>query len=555
MALLSFGVIFLGATCVTFPNLGGMGLSLPFNNVVWLTTILFIYVAVSISSKKKLWIVPENVLISLLLVLFLIFPLIWSDDITGRGLYRLVGVVIGMAFFLSLFSVFTPDKERGLLIIIAISGFIEASWGLLQLFSNLYGWSLWQAGRPAGVFQQPNVFASYLATTYMAGLTLLFRFPFSDEKRNRLMLAGVIFFSYLVGILIFTLQSRTGYLSLAVALLLMMIAGKKSPKKNMWLPTFFLALGAVIGIINIGSTGNPDRNLLDTLSNPATVVAVSSSGRDVIWSVSWEMLKNNWLFGVGYGNFEPSFLEYQAQHFFKYGGDVYPFTNHPHNELLLWAVEGGFLPGAALILYSIYIIWRMYKLGWQALPYAAMLIPLAIHALLEYPFYHSSIHWILFLTILFLFELHASKSVKKEFKYKTFLKGITLLATLSAVVFFMTSLHAAYVVKKYYETGPEKRNILMLENIVNPVSVQPYLDYIALNSILTYGLATRDKPSLGTFLELANDEVRKYPRPGLYLGILHAYKALGDEDKFDEVLKKAVYYYPLDKRFRKLAFH
>ena len=465
----------------------------------------------------------------------------------------MLGVVIGIGFFLSLFSVFSANKERSLLLIISMSGFIQALWGMFQLFSMLYGQEQNHGESLYGVFQQRNVFASYLVTTYIAALVLLSRYTFSEEKINRLLLIGIIFFSYLVGILIFTIQSRTGYLSLLIALLLLIIGGTGEFRKSMLFPMLFLGFGAILGTMNIGIGGIAGTRLLDSLSNPAMMMEVSSSGRDIIWRVSWEMLKDNWLSGVGYGNFEPSFLNYEAQHYLQYGGNIYPYTNHPHNELLLWAVEGGFLPGTALASYSIYILWRMYKMGAQVLPYAAMLIPLVAHAMLEYPFYHSAIHWILFLTLLFLFELHASKTVERQLKYKGLTKGVAFITVLFASAFFITSLQAAYKVKEYYKVDPSQRTISMLENIINPVSVKPQLDYIALNTILQHGLKTKDKTSLNTFLELANELVKQYPRPGLYLGILYAYNALGDEAAFDKMLKQASYYYPSDERLKKLS--
>ena len=114
-ALISFTLIFLFGTCFTFLNLGGAGLYLPSNNAVWLASILFICITVLNACEKEMWVKPDNALIHLFLVLAMILPLLWNPDTTNQGLMRMTGVIIGMVFFISLFSSFTADREKSCL--------------------------------------------------------------------------------------------------------------------------------------------------------------------------------------------------------------------------------------------------------------------------------------------------------------------------------------------------------------------------------------------------------------------------------------------------------
>ena len=57
--------------------------------------------------------------------------------------------------------------------------------------------------------------------------------------------------------------------------------------------------------------------------------------------------------GFGYGNFEKNYREFYIQGLDN-GSIVKPPQNvliHPHNEILLWVVEGGVIPLIGIILF------------------------------------------------------------------------------------------------------------------------------------------------------------------------------------------------------------
>jgi O-antigen polymerase len=172
-----------------------------------------------------------------------------------------------------------------------------------------------------------------------------------------------------------------------------------------------LLAGFLVGSINFGlllSEGDAD---LFRLSR-----ADMSGGRLGIWQVSWEILKENYLQSIGFGRYEQYYHEYRAM-LYRNNGLIYILaTNHPHNELMLWAIEGGIIPAAGVIIYILYNIGRTVKKGKVVYPYAVLLIPLIIHSLLEYPFCQSILHFFLFLTLLFLLESRIGETVDVKFE-------------------------------------------------------------------------------------------------------------------------------------------
>ena len=85
----------------------------------------------------------------------------------------------------------------------------------------------------------------------------------------------------------------------------------------------------------------------------------SSAGRMLIYKISWQMLKEHWVYGTGLGTFGHAFLNYQADYFAKGKYTIKELlladnTKHAFNDYLQWVIETGifgfFLLVTALLL-------------------------------------------------------------------------------------------------------------------------------------------------------------------------------------------------------------
>jgi O-antigen polymerase len=147
------------------------------------------------------------------------------------------------------------------------------------------------------------------------------------------------------------------------------------------------------------------------VSGPDLLHAGSSSERlNLLKGTLSLILQHPWA-GVGLGGFEASFATVRE----NYGTGIASYTvSHPHNELLYVLVEGGplalsgfFLAAIACFLPALNALRTHNKRHTTALndeqcraiAVAVLLLPISLHVLLEYPFYQSASHLLLFLLL------------------------------------------------------------------------------------------------------------------------------------------------------------
>lgn len=118
----------------------------------------------------------------------------------------------------------------------------------------------------------------------------------------------------------------------------------------------------VILVLSLYKWNHPSRNRILIASVPVVigfffllynVNPISSFGRIMIWSISWNMFVDHILFGVGQGNFGYHYLAYQSA-FFELHGNEYlsdraAALHQPHNEFLNAFVVGGMINGVLFV--------------------------------------------------------------------------------------------------------------------------------------------------------------------------------------------------------------
>lgn len=116
--------------------------------------------------------------------------------------------------------------------------------------------------------------------------------------------------------------------------------------------------------------------------------------------------------GWGYGGFEYDFQHFRVSQ--ASPTQVTEIARHPHNEILLWVVEGGLigLTGMTLVLIGLGTIVRQaikrdrsaliagHRMAGVTTALGIAALPMAIHSLLEFPFYLSTLHFVIFLLLL-----------------------------------------------------------------------------------------------------------------------------------------------------------
>ena len=258
------------------------------------------------------------------------------------------------------------------------------------------------------------------------------------------------------------------------------------------------------------------------------------------------MIKNNPIFGTGYGNFLSAFRHHYAK---RKSDDPSLQTignsnmDHPHNELLFWTVEGGILPLVGLLIMAggfLNMIWRVkQKKAWAIL---GILLPILIHTQLELPFYISLVHWIIFIFIIYLIDSEFGNHFETKVSFSSIFRFLSFVIPVVVTVYMGTTLKTASVITQFERTGYKDPSLLV--SIVNPYSWQKKYETLIMKLNLNIAKKTKNTEKLNDYIEWAERYVDHSPYLFIYYDLATAYEALGDGEKAWEVYRYAQYLYP-----------
>lgn len=209
----------------------------------------------------------------------------------------------------------------------------------------------------------------------------------------------------------------------------------------------------------------------------------SSAGRKYIYSISAEMLKKNWVSGVGFGKFKGMFNEYQANYFVFHDIDsrralLADNTFYAFNDYLQWGIETG-IAGVFAMLLSLYLLIR--RIRWLQRKYenkkilvasAATLICIGVAALFSYPLQIIPIQTIVLICIgIILFHPGSRQKAENRVGFRITWLFRTLFCGL-ACIFIVSSMRVMQRkagVKEAFElaiTGYKKQALAKYEELI-----------------------------------------------------------------------------------------
>ncbi|MGL1812476.1 UNVERIFIED_CONTAM: O-antigen polymerase [Serratia marcescens] len=529
-------------------NMGGDGLALPQNILAWsvmaLTTLIVTFTVCL--GRIRLSLTPTARLL-LLGIAVLALPLLytrpeWRED----ALWRCAGLLGGWLFYVACLQLRVTARQRELLLFgLLFAVGIQALLAALQLFAPALAWVPLNTNRAYGVFQQPNVLGSFITTGLALALWLLLA-PFSAPTRRRQipLLALLAAFSALLVLI----QSRASWLggALTTALLLWRFARQRPAASR--LAGGAILLGTVIGLgITLSGFG------LD-LKIGFISRDISNGSRLTMLHDVGAMILAKPLLGWGYGGFEYSFAHFRLQT--MPWREVLEVAGHPHNEILLWWVEGGLtaLAGIAIVLAAGV---RLLKSAWQRdreQPNGArvglflVLLPMLIHTQLEYPFYLSAPHWLAFLLLLALLDGQTG-----EPRPLPFAKALSLPVALAALGVLVMAVFAWQ--GRMALTQSERT---MLANIDSIEQMPPPAAWIyrerktfdeQSHALLVYN-QTRDDALLIGYRQWANAYLQRRIDANVYATLIMILRYQGDQAQADARLREAAFLFARDARFR-----
>lgn len=525
-------------------NPGGAGLYLPFNAWGWIFASLAIGLGLwQVTLRQRLVFSRLQAALwigALLLLLPMFYP---GFPLKDYAMPRLLGLFAGLLFLFGLYQWRFKRLQRDrLLYLVLIAIAMEAALGLVQFYlltpGNWIGYDT-NANRPYGIFQQPNVMATFMATGIALAIWLVLRG--NEHVWLRRVSYGVILAASL---LLIVLQSRVGQLG---GLLAFILLGPQLHRQRLLVRMLGLVLlGAVLGFASQYWVSGVSRGMNEYLSGGA---------RSDIWPFTFRLLFQNWLLGVGYGGFESAFFHAytEARQVDPNIGMVIYNLDHPHNEFLYWSVEGGIAPMVGIVIMGGALLWRLAKVRWvNAMALLALVTPILLHTQTEYPFYHAIVLWWLLLTLIYVVDseieetclVRCGRSSWWDMGYRPWLllRFIAIAIPLLVVPFMLTALHTAWVVTKY-ERGGYKEPTLLLE-IINPMAWLTRVEFDVNAVRLMVGLQTHNKAELEAYLEWGQAFVRHTPRANIYANMVIALNALGRKEAANAMRLEALKLYP-----------
>ncbi|PTP43537.1 PglL family O-oligosaccharyltransferase [Vibrio splendidus] len=552
--LASLAVVFLLAMHFFMPNPGGSGLALSFNPTTWLAlsfTLAIGFYQLATNRVLKYSKLTVGLLISCVI---LTLPTLYSNAFPQAASGRLLGLWAGFALFVVLqqFKFSNKHKQR-MLWFIVLAVVIQALFGYVQYFllepGNLFGYNT-TANRPYGIFQQPNVMASFLATGFVLSAYLLARQP--AKYNHKISESFLLYLTPTLTVpLLIIIASRTGWLAAVIGFVCILpYLYKFSTKKRFYGWCSSVLLGVVVGftVINLQS--------VDSLASQKASRSHLEDARGYIFPQALDMMIEKPFTGYGYGKFESEYTLYTArQHQLNpnYHPGL-PSMDHPHNEFLFWGVEGGIVPIIGILIAAVLVMSRITSSAkGTRLALLALFIPILLHSQLEYPFYHSAIHWITFIILIYWVDQRASRHYQQPFSIisKTLFRVSSLVVPILVSFYMLSALHTNYVLTQFELSNPKNPDIL--KQVTNPVVWKDRYDWDVYSTYLNIGLYKADPSLIQPYIDWSLEIIKRKPRPAFYSNLILAYQGLGDHSKAEQIRSEASFLFP-NRDFSKVQY-
>jgi len=548
--LVSFLLIFTIGPFYSHPNFGWPSLALPINTSAWSIACWLIAVAIITVSTCKVFRVPALWRYFLALPLFIVTIGLFSEaNQPIEWLFRQLFILGGLIFLFSLFQFKSkPYLIDKILFILISSTSLQAALGTVQILapSIVPLWLPLNPGfTPRGMFQQVNVLASLLATGLVISIYFISRpsFQFSSWLTKTVVTLSFTLSTYVT----VASGSRAGLLSMLIALPLVLFSRRRQLRQHKTFLCLLLVLscgGFFAGQAGLHKTIDKSTQLADNSY---------SSARIAMYTIGLELVKEKPLFGYGIGGFLKAWNQQASSFIQRHPEAKLPqVTIHPHNEILLLAIEGGAAALLAIIVTIAGAIIALYKCGLQrGGAYAAMLIPITLHTQVEHPFYNSTIHWFLWLFLLYLPLRHQIKNIniKLSMAATRLIQISAIVIALTTTIFMVNTDKAEVDLFSFPYQHDKKAPYLQLA--LNNIYTKTRAEKVAMRSTLYANIKNGEREKVQTFISWAEQYIEKSPELKMYEDLIPAYRFLDPKERGCKIISRAIRMYAQNKPLQK----
>lgn len=429
-------------------------------------------------------------------------------------LFILTSLLIIFLVGLNLNEESKKDILKFVLGIMFISGVIQGFIGVYQFFfisdlpSNIIKTNV------IGTFGSSNALGNWLCIAMISGV-----FWFLESKKKWIIEICLLF----VAINLILTESRAAILTLVLAYSAWFILFKNTKIVSTFF--VFLLLGIVTALLFYYDID-------------------SSTGRLYIWRISLEIFLDNFLSGIGIGNFGNEFISYQGD-FLSSKTTISPskaaYVRSPHNEFLQAYIEGGIIGGSIFLgsfIYCIYISIKRVLIDRNTFNVTVFLILLVLfsHSLID-----SVLHFTPQLVVLYFLFGFCDESVGFRIKLKAslvFIFGVVVIIYSS--FFIYKQLLGRYFWDKGIDYSKQETPLISEHYFKSALQYLPNNGELLFNYGATISLNGKHERGI-YFMDLAQEN---FLDKNLLLSKSNAYFEIGEYEKSLELADLVLYYYP-----------
>ena len=534
-----FFTLILSMNYPSFTSITG-GLFTPSNSTTWLgfASLMFASVA-TIALRRRIKFSIIHVGYVACLVLFLL-PLLYSNTSFFKYEYMTILGILAAVSLIFVIAQHSGNKfKRSVLLLLYLSSLIQTFWGLTQYYfisdSNIL-FVLADQGRPVGVFNQINIFSTYLSIGSLLAIYFLY-----TAKKQTVLLMAITFVVLIINAHLNVLaDTKTGRVVSLIAIG-MYLAHYAFNRRSYMLPICLLLCSIIFSF-------TPKHWFYDQLGETiAAPIGIQSIGvRPIIYSLSLDLIAQKPLTGYGIGSVRKEFAfkngEYRQTHpNYLDSGQV----AHVHNEILQWMIQHGLLSlFSFLTLFAVWV-WGLKKKHLD--PTILLLgLPFVGHSLLEFPFYDSAPHLLAFALILGMAIKRPCYKVNITQKMASSTLLVACIVCFQIVNFMFASLASSKAHTQYHQGGSQDITIL---EAVTPTSTFALLYEIEkFEWKLDNGFKTGqiDKDDIFSFINWAEEIKDYWPVNKVYIRLAQSYIISQNYDAANKILDEALFIFPDD---------
>lgn len=320
-----------------------------------------------------------------LVPIILVFSGLFISAIFNNNFISEAGIIKGWFFFPILFvflagQIIEKEKIINIFKSFYLSSFLVSAVALIFLFLEKTTYD----GRLESFFNSPNYLAMYIAPSLIA-LAQIKNLKYNSAEKVFIFISGLnmlaaFYFTY----------SYAAWIAVILSLIaLSVIKNKKLFRNRTTLILFLLVILLFVTQLESKKASNLKKYSRSSLES-----------RIMIWRSAGNMLKKNWLLGVGSGNFQEKYLEYQ-KYYPPYLEWAVP---HPHNLYMAFWLSGGVLSLAGFIWTVILWLREVIKKNDNAIKFIVLgiMFYILIHGIFDTTYFKndlSIIFWLNFLAL------------------------------------------------------------------------------------------------------------------------------------------------------------